>query len=301
MARSADGAQKAWDLLLQSLYENGAENRSMESPICSRPALNLDRAAPNASFQRHYDPELVWEAWELLQKTSLELGAVNNYQFDLVDLARQALADLSIVLHRDIATAYERQNDAELSKASERFLDLANDMDRLLGTRKEFLLGRWLKTAMSWATTPEERRQYQRNARLQITVWGPSAPNALLYDYSNRQWSGLIRGYYIPRWTRFLEYLAEQQPGTDRFTGNGLHLEDQRPADDANAFYKGLAAWEQSWSDMTDTYADIPSGDSIAEAAGLLTKWRPVQRDGYRRVDIRAKPNCCGDPGHSIA
>ncbi|WP_263417685.1 alpha-N-acetylglucosaminidase [Terriglobus albidus] len=298
--RNMSTVQEAWALLLQSLYKNGAESGSMESPICSRPALYLDRAAPNASFQRHYNPDLVWQAWELLQKGASDFATVDNYRFDLVDVARQALADLSIVLHRDIATAYERQNNIELANAAKRFLDLASDMDKLLGTRKEYLLGVWLNSAKKWATTPKERRQYERNARLQITVWGPSAPNALLFDYSNRQWSGLIRGYYIPRWRHFLEYLVSQPLGEKRFTGRGLHLEYQRPADDANPFYKELARWEQAWSDETDSYPDIPSGDSIAESARLLTKWKPAQEEGYRRYDIQAKPNCCDDLGHSI-
>ena len=268
-------AHAAWKILLQSLYSDGAEDGSVESPICSRPALFLDRAAPNANFKRHYDPDLVWKAWETLLAASPTLGHRDAYRYDLVDIARQALADLSLPLHSAITSAYQKGDSSLLADASARFLDLANDLDALLATRHDALLGCWLEDAKKCGTNEIERRQYERNARLQVTVWGPSAPDALLFDYSNRQWSGLISGYYVVRWRKFLHYLATQSSSPEkRFSDKGLKLSYNRPTDDANAFYKELSEWEQAWCNQTERYPNAPTGDSVLIASQLLTKWK---------------------------
>lgn len=285
--KSVPQAQNAWTILLESLYTNGSEEGSLDCPICSRPALLLDRAAPNASFKRHYDPEFVWQAWETLQGASDSLKHSHAFQYDLVDLARQGLADLSIPLHHDITTAYLSEDIAALKKASAQFLAIAKDMDLLLGTQREFLLGAWLESAKRQATNAAERSQYEKNARLQVTVWGPSAPDAMLFDYSNRQWNGLIGGYYIPRWEHFLSYLSSQPSGAERFTGKDIQLEYNRPSDEANTFYKELSQWEQSWCDRTEPYADTPKGDSILIASQLLSKWRPIQKPAYKNFNLQ--------------
>ncbi len=280
-------AEEAWDILRNSLYANGSENGSLESPICSRPALYLDRAAPNASFQRHYNPNLVWEAWGKLYEAAGELMGNSHFEYDLVDLGRQGLADLSIPLQKNIAEAYQKQDAAALQNASAQFLDLALDIDMLLATRSEFLLGRWLEDAKKCGTTEAERRQYEWNARLQITVWGPSALNALLFDYANKQWSGLIRGYYIPRWRQFLNYLAAQPSGSERFTGNNIPMQYHRPADEANNFYKKLSQWEHTWCRQTELYSTTPSGNGIQISSRLFSKWNSIRKSEFERYDLQ--------------
>ena len=297
--KNSPAASAAWDLLKNSLYGAGSEKGSLESAICARPCLFPDRAAPNASFARHYDPQLPWDAWAHLQAASGELAASDGYRYDLVDLARQCLADLSIPNQRDVTAAYLANNSAAFTEASQRFLDLSADLDGLLATRREFLLGPWLEDAKRWATNDAERRQYEKNARLQITVWGPSAPDALLFDYSNRQWSGLITSYYMPRWQKYIDFLAAQfdKPSPSRYTEDNLKKSYNRPADDANPFYVELSKWEQSWSDRTDAFPTEPSGDSIATTGRLLAKWAPIQREAYKRFNIQTLK--AGDSGEA--
>jgi alpha-N-acetylglucosaminidase len=285
--KSVPQAQETWKLLLQSIYSDGAETGSVESPICSRPALYLDRAAPNATFQRHYDPNLVWLAWETFLSAAGSLSASEEYQYDLADLSRQGLADLSIPLQREITTAYLKSDIAALKTASDSFLELAMDMDILLASRPEFLLGKWLGDAKRCATNDSERRQYERNARFQITVWGPSAPDAMLFDYANKQWSGLIRGYYVPRWKWFLDYLADQPAGEARFTGNNLATQYKRPSDQANAFYEELSQWEQDWCNHTESYPGSSEGNTIQIASRLFSRWNPVRVDQYKRYNLQ--------------
>ena len=51
-----------------------------------------------------------------------------------------------------------RKTVQKLQQAPDRYLELIADMDRLLATRREFLLGAWLSDAKRWGTTDEERR-----------------------------------------------------------------------------------------------------------------------------------------------
>ena len=53
------------------------------------------------------------------------------------------------------------------------FLDILEDLDRILATNENFLLGPWLESAKALATNCQERKLYEFNARNQITLWGP--------------------------------------------------------------------------------------------------------------------------------
>ncbi len=83
-------------------------------------------------------------------------------------------------------------------------LDLITTLDDLLGTDSHFLLGPWIEDAKAFGTTPREIVQYEQNARNQITMWGPSGQ---ILDYANKQWSGLVKDYYLRRWQLFLDTL----------------------------------------------------------------------------------------------
>jgi alpha-N-acetylglucosaminidase len=117
------------------------------------------------------------EAWRALLDAADELEGVDTYRFDLVHVARQVLS--------------ERR---ERSKGPDRE-QITRDMDRLLATRKEFLLGRWLADARRWGDTDEERAKMEWNARRVITMWGATKR---LNNYARKEWSGLLAGYYLP-------------------------------------------------------------------------------------------------------
>ena len=61
------------------------------------------------------------------------------------------------------------------------FIDLLKDMEEILSTNKNFLLGPWLESAKALATNEEEKKIYEFNARNQITLWGP---NGEILDYA---------------------------------------------------------------------------------------------------------------------
>lgn len=83
-------------------------------------------------------------------------------------------------------------------------LALFDDLEEILASSEDFLLGKWLKMAKDLATDDEEEILYEYNARNQITLWGPLGE---IRDYANKQWSGIVADYFKPRWAIFLNEL----------------------------------------------------------------------------------------------
>jgi alpha-N-acetylglucosaminidase len=75
--------------------------------------------------------------------------------------------------------------------------NLIIDLDTLLATNPNYLLGVWLYDASLWASNAFERDLNQFNALNQLTLWGP---NGEINDYAAKQWSGLVKSYYLERY-----------------------------------------------------------------------------------------------------
>ena len=97
-----------------------------------------------------------------------------------------------------------------------------------------------------------------------------------------RQWAGLLRGYYLPRWEKFFAFVAAQPPG---YRDDQLPRVGVRPRNDANAFYEELTRWEYAWRDGHEKFPDQPSGDPVLTAKSTVAKWEPVMREAYPRFD----------------
>ena len=74
------------------------------------------------------------------------------------------------------------------------FIDLLKDMEEILSTNKNFLLGPWLESAKALATNDEEKKIYEFNARNQITLWGP---NGEILDYAGNYHPFKIQTPYV--------------------------------------------------------------------------------------------------------
>jgi alpha-N-acetylglucosaminidase len=192
-----------------------------------------------------------------------------------VDLGRQVLANLAIPLHEKIAEAYKRGDRDAFQSESAQMLDLIRDMDRLVASRPEFLLGKWISDARSWGTNENEKDLYERNARLLLTQWGPQNARDLP-DYSWREWSGLLNNFYLPRWKLFFDFLDRKIKAREKYDESTLHEVDDRPTYDSNALYQSIFTFEKQWIASHETYSSEPHGDSIAIAQELLEKYTPL-------------------------
>ena len=246
----------AWRILRETAYR---ETGRSDTGLCSRPGTNSLGTGGGA-----YAPAALFEVSEKLLARKDELGQLDTYQFDLVNIARQALGTLAGGFHQSIMTAVARKDTAGLEVAGQRLLALCEDLDDLLSTRREFLLGRWLRDAERWGATSDEARLYQFNARNLITLWGPM--DSPLHEYATRQWAGMFRGFYAPRWQLFL-------------TQQKAALLEKRSFD-AALFEREVRIWEETWNRQTGSYPDQPRGNAIDVAQSLLAKYKPVLQEG---------------------
>lgn len=196
----SENIEHGWMLLLKSVYAfKGMENIRGKYTICRRPSLKLKQL-------KWYDEKLVQKALEkFLTAATNESFPINKlFERDMVDLTRQFLQNEADKIYLIIVDAFKKQNLDNFLKYSELFKELLRDIESILGTHNDFLLGNFLKAAKSLASDELERKQFEFNARNQITLWGP---NGEINDYATKQWNGIVIDYYLPRWTLFFDQL----------------------------------------------------------------------------------------------
>ncbi|MBD5362525.1 MAG: alpha-N-acetylglucosaminidase [Bacteroides sp.] len=249
----------AWELLRTSaLNRQGAGQGPHEALMCARPNLTSNKVSTWGFNELYYDPNMVTEAaYQLLEAGENGTLDAENYSFDLTDISRQALTDYV----RKLIPAIQQANsagDTELfNKRKEGLLQLILDIDELLNTNTEFMLGHWTERARNMAdevsgTTLADRDWLElNNARQLITTWGANnqAEGGGLRDYSYRQWGGLMKDYYYARWKTWFD--------------NGM-----------KAPSSGWFQWEWNWAhNNPGIYPTEPIGDSREVASRVLPKY----------------------------
>ena len=64
-----------------------------------------------------------------------------------------------------IIESYKKGNVQFVHEYGQVFIDILQDIDIMLGTNKNFMLGPWLQSAKNLATTADEKINYEFNAR----------------------------------------------------------------------------------------------------------------------------------------
>ncbi len=95
------------------------------------------------------------------------------------------------------------------------FIKLIDEMDYVAGQCRYYSLERYIKQAERLAKDDDDFAKYMYvfNLKTQITTWGEFSRSKTLHDYSNRIWSGLISGFYKPRWERWLQARINELEG----------------------------------------------------------------------------------------
>lgn len=208
--KSDSQVSQAWMLLSNTIYNCPAASTQQgthESILCARPSWKAYQVSSWSEMSDYYDPADVIRAAGMMVDAAERFRSNNNFEYDLVDIVRQAVAEKGRLMYRVLVDAY-KAGDRELFKlSSDRFLRLILMQDRLLATRPEFKVGRWLESARNLGSTEEEKDWYEWNARVQITTWGNrvAADDGGLHDYAHREWNGLLRDFYYLRWKTWLD------------------------------------------------------------------------------------------------
>lgn len=209
---------QAWQILRKTVYgktleKTTSQQGTTESILCARPDINIPRVSTWGSSQFYYQPKELLEAWKLFILEADKMNSNKAFQFDLLDISRQVLADYAQILHGQMIQAYENHNKTEFEIIAKDFLDLLDDQDRLLSSHERYMLGKWIDDARSRGMNPKEKDLFEYNARTQITTW--SFQNSNLHEYAHKEWSGLLSSFYKPRWEMFIDYLKQKMEDKD--------------------------------------------------------------------------------------
>jgi alpha-N-acetylglucosaminidase len=257
-------AWSAWKVLLNTAFRSSRQTGDF---LGERPQFYDRKKAYRTGPIPAYDRGLLLDALDSLLAAAPALGANDHYRYDVVNLTRQVLGESGLPLVDSVQAAFERKDRTALVAGEQRVEGMLGDIDTLLATRPEFLLGRWVGAADAWGTTDAERRLYDWNARNIVTLWGSKCTegeNDDLNLYAFKEWSGMFSSYFLPRWTNFFAALNQS-------------LDAGAPFDRA-PFASASCQWELQWSHDTTGFASAPAGDAVATAQRLVTKWRSVLR-----------------------
>ena len=243
----------AWDLLRTTVYNN---TNLTSAQAVTKSILEL---SPNTTgllnrTEHHpttinYNPAVVASAWNMLYNASAADPTLWNnsaYQFDMVDVTRQVIANAFVPLYTQFVSTFTSNATSNLSATGHQMISLLTTLDSILSTNPHFALSTWLASARAWANNVTNATAtaafYEYDARNQITLLGPKGQ---ISDYASKSGGGLVSSYYVPRWTIFVDYLGS----SSRASENATALADQ------------LLEFELAW--QTDTW-----GGNATEAYG---------------------------------
>ncbi len=281
-------AQNAWRMLVEHVYTQGRG----DPLLAARPRLNPVRANAWGDFRRELDRQArarFFPIWKELLLAASMCGGADGYRFDVVDVGRQALSSLGLVFFDACRDAFAARDPHAFDAAVRQFAQWGEDLDLLLGSRAEFRLDDHIQEARRWGKDREEADLFEYNVRMQITLWGAEENPHTLFDYCCREWQGLIGSYYMPRWSMFFDYLREHLETGRNFDESALPLSKERPALEANDFYKRLFAFERRWTHATETTAPARTEDEIEGSLRLCEaygKYSERETDGVRHEDM---------------
>lgn len=206
----SESCAEAFRLLVEHVYTRTASNLfgSKESSLCTRPSLEARNVSTWGTEEDvPYDERLLLQVIGLLMKEYDRLKGNECYRLDLMDIARQAIADRGWQNIAALRTAYEQGDKALFVTYKENFLALFDVQEKLTETNRHTLLGRWLEKAQNYGTAEDDRRLFSYNAKNLITLWASKDGSVELRDYAHREWSGMIKNFYKKRWQAYLNLL----------------------------------------------------------------------------------------------
>lgn len=252
---------QAWSILADGIYNCPFGNNQQgphESIFCGRPGLNNFQASSWSKMQNYYDPTSTEAAARLMLEVADKYKGNNNFEYDLVDIVRQSLSDRGRIVYNQTIADFKSFDKKSFAAHSQEFLNILLAQDRLLGTRSEFRVGRWIEQARNLGTTPEEKDLYEWNARVQITTWGNRvcANDGGLRDYAHKEWNGLLKDFYYKRWAAYWQTLQD--------------VLDGKPMVELDYY-----AMEEPWTLAHNPYTSQPEGDCVSVAKEVFNEVFP--------------------------
>jgi alpha-N-acetylglucosaminidase len=247
----------AWDVLRRTAYDekSGKWSESHDNLFSAQPSLATRSACSWSPQEPRYDLAVFQGAVGYFLQVHPSLRTSTAYCYDLVDIARQTIANQSRDLLPLINAAYIAQDAQEFRHLTQQWLEHITLLNRAVGAEASFLLGPWLAAARSAGKSPAEQDQLEFDARSLLLEWGAeSSRGSGVHDYANREWNGLLE-FYRERWSLYFSALETA-------------LLTHEPVREIDWF-----AFDQNWAKQTNSYAVHPTDnayETINEIKNLM-------------------------------
>jgi alpha-N-acetylglucosaminidase len=293
-------------LLQNSVYdyhESTTDKQGTSGSIfAARPASVVPKVSCCDVTTLYYNASDVVKAWRLLVGAvadAPQLAHREAFLYDLVVCGVQALSNLALQLHADVVASIGSNNLTAFDKASGAFLSAANGADSLLMTKQQFLLGKWVASAKSWAESPPGA-QGVCSAAGQRTPCGEEAismhdcellmccfdveagkcfkadpSDYLLYEQNAKTlvtlWGPFdthLHDYSYRLWADLVGSFYVPR-WVQWFRGQRKALVDGKPYDQL-AFDLSIELWEESWALAPTNFTTETTGDAVEISEALL-------------------------------
>lgn len=169
-----------------------------------------------------------------------------------------------------------------LAAMTSRHASLLADLDVLLASDANYLMGHWVADARAWGAAAGNASwadDLEEEARNQVTVWG--VVGSQVSDYAAKNgWSGLVSRYYGSRWDLHTQYVMGAAA-----SGKPVNW---------TAYGNDLAALEASWLQDRTPFPATPSGDALAAASAALAAYATGVASAY---DVLPNTDAPAQPG----
>ncbi|XP_019869877.2 alpha-N-acetylglucosaminidase isoform X2 [Aethina tumida] len=250
-------ASKAWSILMDSVYNfKGLERIRGHYAITRSPRNNIETWS-------WYKSTYLYLAWDYMVAAADDLKESPGFLHDLVDITREVLQSNGDHYYNQMKQNLENRDLESFNLTASIFMRIFDDMQDILGSSPDFLLGKWIEDAKACANDSEEEKQFEYNARNQITLWGPDGE---ILDYANKQWAGVMSDYFGPRWQLFVDYAVEVLSTNSTFSNRYIQN-------------KVFVEVEEPFTFDTKEVPSEPQGDTVEIAKRIHNRWWRLLKD----------------------
>lgn len=265
----------SWDTIHNTAYKEFVYQGPFQTLVTARPQIEGAIARIWGTNNKPYKTQDFFPAWENMLKAAQKMeNPTPQFMYDLVDITRQVLADVSGEYYSLITQAYKANDREKVLLYADRMIQLCQDMDDILATNKMFMLETRLEGAKQRGVTQEEKDYAEKIERTFLTIWLEDQPGDNgLEDYCNHHLSGLMTDYYKVRWQLYKEALIEAMD-------NGYTV-DQFKSIQQPKLNQKINEYVVPWTNDHTPYPTEPVGNSVEVSHELIIKYADIFKEVY--------------------
>ncbi|MBQ7595898.1 MAG: alpha-N-acetylglucosaminidase C-terminal domain-containing protein, partial [Clostridia bacterium] len=225
------------------------------------------------TFERPYKNSELYA----LVKSALEIDAKKNENFrkDFVQLMRQVMSNALRPLYFKVNESFFSQDVQGFESATNAFIEIGEDLDRLLKTQEEPNLFYHIEQARLLGDNKVLLQNMEINFLMYHTIYGP-VKNTVLYDNHWREWGGMAADFYLKRWHLCFRMMAAyfKTPKKMKYTS-------RKRRNDRNEFSDTLLAKRIEYFENEFIKNYIPRRTGIGEEDSIAVMNEIVKKYDY--------------------